>query len=229
MSIKIKAGQVVRDIKNGMHDNALMAKYNLSPGQLSALYRKLETAGMLEKPEVAPPDLNDVSTEDAPFVCPSCGMPQSRFFEECPQCGVILAKLPRSEDPGAAGTGTQSDSAFDRLPPVTVYEEPGSRILLLSCVAAGLLLVVGVLAFFLWPSGSGPDGSAAEKAARRAPLERRAPTTHGVTEPMKYIKNLPRLKEVNPEVDAEMRRSFRDVDSSLSKSRDELDRIMKEQ
>lgn len=230
MSRKINAGQVVLDLKNGMHDTELMAKYNLSPGQLQTLYGKLTAAGLWKREEETSTRPVEKSAEETRFVCPSCGMPQSRPFDECPQCGVIMSKLPPQAEPHAAEAGSPSYSDSDPLRQGTVYAPSGSRILLASCVAAALLLVVGALAYFLWPAGSTPNGqSAAGDTAHRSHPGQPPAATHGVKEPMKYIKNLPRVQEINPAVDAEIRRSFREVDKSLSKGRDQLDRVMKEQ
>lgn len=223
MSRKINAGQVVRDVRSGMHDSALMAKYNLSPGQLRALYGKLEAAGLLERLEVDRPKSDERPAEHVAFVCPACGIPQARFFEECPQCGVIMAKLTPHVGLHSEGSDSTTETA-DGLRVGTVYTGSDSRIILLSCVVAGLLLVVGVLAFFLWPRSSEPESLSGENRAVRT-----APPPQGVNEPMKYIKNLPRVKEINPAVDAEMQRSFKDADSSLSKGRDQLERVLNDQ
>ncbi len=230
MSRKINVGQVLQDLKDGMHDTAIMAKYNLSPGQLQTLYGKLAAAGLWKREEATTAKPENASAEDAPFVCPSCGMPQSRSFDECPQCGVIVSKLPPPLQPHGAAADSPSDSDSDRLHQGTVYPASGSGLLLVSCVTAALLLVVGALAYFLWPGGSGPEGqSAAGKAAQRAHPGQSSTAARGVKEPMKYIKNLPRLREINPAVDREIHKSFRDVDKSLSKGRDQLDRVMEGQ
>lgn len=47
--VKINAKAVVHDIQIGLDDVALMQKYGLSARQLTALYKKLEEAGLLKK------------------------------------------------------------------------------------------------------------------------------------------------------------------------------------
>lgn len=230
MPRKINAGQVVLDLKRGMHDTEIMAKYDLSPGQLQSLYNKLTAAGLWKREEPTPTKPVEESKEDTRFVCPSCGMPQYKPFEECPQCGVIVSKLtPQAEpEPHSAEAGSPTDSA--RLRHGTVDATPGSRVLLVSCVAAALLLVAVALAYFFRPTGPTPIGqNAADNAQHPSRPGQSTTATQGVKEPMKYIKNLPRVREINPAVDAEIHRSFKDVDKSLSKGRDRLDRVMKEE
>lgn len=228
MPRKINARELVRDVKNGMQDGALMEKYNLSAKQLGGLYEKLEASGLLPDKQSAATGADVVSAGNAPFVCPACGMPQSKFFEECPQCGVIVAKLlppskTRSTDSGASGA-----IASDPFSMESPHMRPGSRLTLLTCIAAVLLLGTGALIFFLWPRGADLN-AATDKRMRDESRSRPSSRERGAHEPMKYIKNLPRVNEINPKVDAEIQRSFRDVDGSLSEGRDGLDRIMKEQ
>jgi hypothetical protein len=47
---KVSAKEVLRDIASGADDVGLMEKYGLSARQLTALYKKLEDAGLMKKP-----------------------------------------------------------------------------------------------------------------------------------------------------------------------------------
>ncbi len=49
---KIKAKHFVRDLRNGMGDGELMAKYTLSEGQFRKMFQKLVDAGLLDEIEL---------------------------------------------------------------------------------------------------------------------------------------------------------------------------------
>jgi hypothetical protein len=64
-----------------------------SLGKFIKAYENLK----VQDAEEAAPGLSDASVpeatgNDARWVCPFCEMPQPRAFEECPQCGIIVAK-----------------------------------------------------------------------------------------------------------------------------------------
>jgi ankyrin repeat protein len=53
-TVRIKAKEVLNDIKSGMHNLDLMRKYNLSQQSLESLFRKLESQGLLKSPDMRP-------------------------------------------------------------------------------------------------------------------------------------------------------------------------------
>jgi hypothetical protein len=69
---RVSASQVLNDIRDGMDDSDLMAKYNLSSRALENLFRTLA---------------------DMVWQCPECGTPQAREFDTCPECGVNVSEL----------------------------------------------------------------------------------------------------------------------------------------
>lgn len=90
----INAKEAANDIRSGMTEAALMTKYGLSPRGLQILARKLVDASLLEQHEF------DVRASSAvnratpiTWKCPACGAPQTRTFDECPNCGVIVSKF----------------------------------------------------------------------------------------------------------------------------------------
>ena len=92
-TVRIDARHVVADIRQGMSDAALMEKYQLSGGALQTLFRKLLSAGLIERREISDrvrPAEKTLTLET--YVCPACKMPQFYEFEVCPQCGIIVAK-----------------------------------------------------------------------------------------------------------------------------------------
>jgi hypothetical protein len=98
----INVGEVVKDIRAGMADNDLMEKYHLGPKTLQSLFEKLLEAGAIQQSDL---DLRNSNPQETPqveqsteksssgFTCPACKMPQSKQFDECPQCGVIIPKF----------------------------------------------------------------------------------------------------------------------------------------
>lgn len=51
--VKISANEVLNDIRSGVDDQSLMAKYNLSYRQLQGLFRKMIKAGYVTPLELA--------------------------------------------------------------------------------------------------------------------------------------------------------------------------------
>jgi hypothetical protein len=108
----INAKKVVRDIKSGMTDLQLMNTYSLSPRALQALSKKLVSAGLLTEKEWdsrGKPPSAPKSTRT--YGCPACGQRQTKDFDECPYCGVIVSKYlsadqNRSEISGSFSTNT---------------------------------------------------------------------------------------------------------------------------
>ncbi len=171
---KINAREAARDFQSGMTDLELMRKYEISPTTLKKLRGKLEAAGLL--PIVAPPP-TPVSEQRAPsaveFRCPACGSARSQAFEECPHCGVIVAKFKRKASANAhhakveeSEPGAHSDSSGprtvipfpetsahvqeepedeDTAPEVRTFTKENWRTLL---IGAGVALTA---MFFFWP------------------------------------------------------------------------------
>ncbi len=91
--VKIDARDVLKDIRDGLDDSALMAKYRLSGTGLQSLFSKLIEAGMLKRADLDKRMPNFEKTVELAMVkCPSCGMPQFSEFDVCPQCGIIVKK-----------------------------------------------------------------------------------------------------------------------------------------
>jgi hypothetical protein len=90
----INAKEAVNDVRSGMTDLALMEKYGLSRNGLQSLLRKLAEASLLEERELATRTASS-GPRSAPIAwkCPACGAPQTRTYDECPNCGVIVAKF----------------------------------------------------------------------------------------------------------------------------------------
>jgi hypothetical protein len=89
----VNAKQAANDIRSGMTNAELMEKYGLSAKGLQVLLTKLVDVGHLQQSDLeARTPAPDTSVRIA-WKCPSCGSPQTRAYDECPNCGVIVAKL----------------------------------------------------------------------------------------------------------------------------------------
>lgn len=89
----VKASEVLKDIKAGMTDAALMEKYGLTEKGLESLFRKLLDGGLLKQSEL---DNRKALLEKAielAWECPACGKPQSKAFDECRECGVNVQEF----------------------------------------------------------------------------------------------------------------------------------------
>gem|GEM_PF-1437518 len=116
---------VLKDIRGGMSDLGLMAKYKLTATGLQSLFRKLISAGLVTQLELdgrpsrvdATADIRGPAGREqgprkeefsrngqaAGRKCPSCGMPMSDVVQECLRCGfseerfkAVQAKKQRS-------------------------------------------------------------------------------------------------------------------------------------
>jgi hypothetical protein len=135
----ISAHEVLEDIHAGLDHIALMAKYKLSEKDFRGLCAKLIEAGRLTEVELAELELLWAQKEGRVWRCPACRMPQAHEFDECPQCGIIVAKYelrrPREEvepdelePPEPANdpmqeTGQQDEFEFIQPPPTDSKED----------------------------------------------------------------------------------------------------------
>jgi hypothetical protein len=120
---KIKAKEIIQDMRAGQTDLEIMAKHELSPKELEHVLEELVRIDAISRSEVdrrasgdARPDY-EVETRHAHFVtCTSCGKEYPQDLGECPECGVDLAAVPRgkrrrkpkrhtAQDPKESGVG----------------------------------------------------------------------------------------------------------------------------
>ncbi|MEW6530983.1 MAG: hypothetical protein AB1473_09120 [Thermodesulfobacteriota bacterium] len=102
---RISARQILADIQSGMDETVLMTKYGLSEKDLNSLYRQLVSAGFLNEStfvnrSVAPLNDNQSTGEISQvkhWQCPSCHAAQESEKEECPVCGIVVAKFSASQ------------------------------------------------------------------------------------------------------------------------------------
>jgi Thioredoxin len=96
----ISAKEILADIRSGMDEKDVKAKYLLSDKSFEKVRQKLVGVGALEasteekRKEASTKKRRPVPETAIRMVwkCPACGTPQPREYEECPQCGIITAK-----------------------------------------------------------------------------------------------------------------------------------------
>lgn len=83
MPRKISGKELAADIRSGLHDNEIMAKYGLAPSELAKLKPKLEAAGLM--PQVVAPTQRERG-DPGVRACPQCGAPFPLGAVKCPVC-----------------------------------------------------------------------------------------------------------------------------------------------
>jgi len=100
IKVKLDAREVLKDIRDGLDDAALMTKYRLSVAGLQSVLSKLLEIGLVERADLDKRNTGLEKTLELTTVkCPSCGMPQFSAFDECPQCGIIVKKYLEARQP----------------------------------------------------------------------------------------------------------------------------------
>ena len=122
----ISAAQMVADIRGGMRKQGLMDKYGLSEKQLQSVLRKLRHLQHTKKLRTTRPieptmDTRRVRRDASPekkWQCPACSRWQSKAYEECPSCGIVVAKF----------VSGQADDVRPSGPARTLEEVPAATI-----------------------------------------------------------------------------------------------------
>ena len=117
----ISAHEVLQDIHAGLDDVDLMAKYKLSAKDFKSVCAKLIERGLISEVEFSELELLWAQKEGRVWHCPACHMPQSHQFDECPQCGIIVAKY---ELQHPKETPPPQEDEFVEVPP----ENPGTDV-----------------------------------------------------------------------------------------------------
>lgn len=121
----ISGHEVVQDVNAGMDDLALMEKYELSPKELDLLMKKLVEKERISEEEWAELQLLWAQKKGNAWHCPACRMPQAHEFDECPQCGIIVAKFKGKfrQEQGPPATENSQEQEFIEVPP----DEPETK------------------------------------------------------------------------------------------------------
>jgi uncharacterized paraquat-inducible protein A len=115
----ISGREVVQDVSSGMDDLALMDKYKLSPRELDLLMKKLVEAERISEEEWSELQLLWAQKKGNVWHCPACRMPQAHEFDECPQCGIIVAKFKGKfrREQGPPAPENRQEQEFIEVPP----------------------------------------------------------------------------------------------------------------
>jgi hypothetical protein len=131
---KINARQLAEDVRQGLHDNELMAKYELTSSQLRGAFKKILDAELVTREDLQEratrvegsdragakqpvPEKDPVGSgrDTDGLQCPQCGRTLEPSQQECPRCGILLAKIRPVTPEGVSDT--------EKLPPVTQQDK----------------------------------------------------------------------------------------------------------
>lgn len=104
---KLSARQILADIRSGMEEPDLKSKYGLSDKALESVFRQLSHKGLLTDrqvgrsiPSAANPAPTGNTASTTQWRCPACNAVHPSAMNECPSCGVVLAKFLARGGPG---------------------------------------------------------------------------------------------------------------------------------
>jgi rubrerythrin len=91
-----------------------MEKYKLSPREHDLLMNKLVEANRISEEEWSELQLLWAQKKGNAWHCPACRMPQAHEFDECPQCGIIVAKFKGKfrQEQGSPATETDKSRIY---------------------------------------------------------------------------------------------------------------------
>ncbi len=100
---KLTARDILKDIRSGADDAALMKKYHLSAQGLQSVFSKLVKAAVVTEQELDERvPVSERTVELGLYVCPACGNIQGKEFTECPRCGFVTPQHLRAQREGEA-------------------------------------------------------------------------------------------------------------------------------
>jgi hypothetical protein len=95
---KITARDILKDIRSGADDAALMKNYRLSAQGLQSVFGKMLKAGVVTQQELEERvPVSERTVELGLYVCPACGNIQGKEFTECPRCGFVTPEHLRAQ------------------------------------------------------------------------------------------------------------------------------------
>jgi len=153
---KISAKELLADIHADVDDAALLKKNNLTPQGLQDALKKMVDAGLLKQEEVDRRLPRSVRESSAVWTCPTCGMPQMAWMNECLDCGAIFSKgVPPHTKGGGRTVGeikpaATFSEASEISPKKTSSTARGTSQLIWKGFAIGIALVIGIICFVLW-------------------------------------------------------------------------------
>ena len=136
--VTINREEFVRDIRAGMAESELCQKFGLSPAGLEYLFAKLIESGAVNREDL-PGHRAQSSHQKTEFACPACGRTHPTQFQECPNCGVIVAKVLRQQEKKRAAGELNYTLHGDATQFVEIALNPGGAVV----AEAGALMYLG--------------------------------------------------------------------------------------
>lgn len=143
--MKIKANEIVKDIKTGMSFPVLMKKHQIpTQEKLKNILKQLIKAGHLKQ--------SDLKRKKPSFECPACSHKHTTEFDECPACGVILSKYltKKAEPPPPPNREPIIDNTQKKVSSEKI-KKPITIGLIASWIFGVLFFIAGVSALFTTP------------------------------------------------------------------------------
>ncbi len=106
---------ILADVRGGAHDNEIMMKYGLSPGEWRKIKDELTAAGHLaSKPAAA----------EQTVACPSCGARTPAAAPRCRQCGDLIGRAGAGPEPAAGSpAGPPAPGPESQEPYSSAYDD----------------------------------------------------------------------------------------------------------
>lgn len=89
----IDAKKVVKDLRGGRKDAEIMAEYNLSFQELTQLFERLISEGLVEESEIQMRASVAETQQMEIFKCQACGKVVFDQSEQCPDCQGELTRI----------------------------------------------------------------------------------------------------------------------------------------
>lgn len=80
---RISKSAIAEDVRSGFPDQDVMTRHGLTKSQYSVVLNTLQTEGLL----------------DTIHTCPACGLRATVPIDECPRCGLVIAKFKPRQAP----------------------------------------------------------------------------------------------------------------------------------
>jgi hypothetical protein len=164
---RISAQQLLSDIRAGMDGEQLKQKHSLSDRSLELVLSKLVAGGHLTEEEMrslsppapTPRKAPEKDSQTTPLQkCPACDALLTSGGQECPTCGVVVAKFVARQEQG-------------NLPSFPVQpgdSDAGKRWLLICCILA-VIVVAGGLFLYWWKERTRLQAAGSSKVSEKAP------------------------------------------------------------
>jgi hypothetical protein len=164
---RTSAHQLLLDIRAGMDGEQLKQKHSLSDRSLELVLSKLAAGGHLTEAEMGRLSLTEPTVPNAPEKdsqaatlrkCPACDAPLPSDSQECPVCGVVVAKF----------VARREQENLPSFPVQPGDSDAGKRWLLIGCILA-VVVVAGGFFLYWWKERTRLQPAGSSKVSEKAP------------------------------------------------------------